>query len=227
MKIAAVAVAVATLAGSAFAETINGTFTGVSPGQSISIRFNGHNSNTSAGGFNFLRNAANPGTLSGFAPTFQGFCIDLTEYVSNGHSYQFQTFSLANSPTSDAGPMGAARAARLGRLFADHYAGLASAANQAQAYAAFQIAVWEIVHDDGLNIYDGPFRVTDAPSGTRSLAQSWLSTVCLPGPTMSLIAIDDPAGHQGTGHQGYVMVPTPGAAALVGAGLLGLNRRRR
>lgn len=218
--------AVAAAAGTSLADTINATFTGVSPGQSVGIRINGNNENTTAGGFNFIRDAANPGTLAGFAPTFQGFCIDLTEFVSNGHDYSWTSRPLANSPTSAAGPMGAARAARLSRLFADRFNGLATASNQAQAYAAFQLAVWEIVNDDGLSLDDGPFRVTSAPDGTKALAQSWLGTVNAAGPVWNLVAIDDPTGTE-HGHQGYVLAPTPGAAALLGAGLVGLGRRRR
>ena len=217
--------AVAAFAGTALADTINATFTGVSPGQGVSIRINGDNMNTQAGVFNFLRSASNPGTLPGFTPTFQGFCIDLTESVSNGHDYSWSTYSLANAPTSAAGAMGATRAQRLGRLFANQYTSLAGAANQAQAYAAFQLAVWEIVSDDGLDLEHGAFRVTSAPSGTQALAQSWLEHVSA-GSGWSLVAIDDPT-NDCDGHQGYVLAPAPGAAALMGLGLITAGRRRR
>ena len=217
--------AVAALAGTTLADTINATFTGVSPGQGVSLRLNGNNMNTQAGVFNFLRDAANPGTLPGFTPTFQGFCIDLTESVSNGHAYSWNTYSLANAPTSDAGPMGATRAARLGRLFANQYLGLATASNQAQAYAAFQLAVWEIVSDSGLNLDDGALRVNNAPSGTKALAQSWLNTLGS-GPGWNLIAIDNVA-NDCEGQQGYVLAPAPGAAALMGLGALVAGRRKR
>jgi hypothetical protein len=216
---------VAALAGTTLADTINARFTGVSPGQTVSVRYDGHNMNTQAGVFNFLRSASNPGTLPGFAPTFQGFCIDLTESVSNGHDYSWSTYSLANAPTSDAGAMGATRAARLGRLFANQYAALATAASQAQAYAAFQLAVWEIVHDSGLDLDHGNFKVNNAPSGTEALAQSWLNNLGS-GQGWNLIAIDD-ASNDCDGHQGYVLVPAPGAAALVGVGLVASGRRRR
>ena len=227
MKIATLAaVTVAALAGSAFADTVNAKFTGVSPGQTVTMRLDGHSFNTSAGAFNFLRKASDPGTLPGFAPTFQGFCIDLTEYVQVGHTYEWHTVSLGNAPTSDAGPMGAANAARLGRLFANQYNGLATAANQSQAYAAFQLAVWEIVFDGDLNLSNGSLKCTSAPSGTISLAQSWLNTLGT-GQGWSLIAIDDQPGCD-DGHQGYVLTPTPGAAALLGmGGLMGARRRRR
>ncbi|MBY0308678.1 MAG: Cys-Gln thioester bond-forming surface protein [Phycisphaerales bacterium] len=220
------ALTVAACAGTTLADTINGTFTGVSPGQAVSVRLNSTDMNTQAGAFNFLRNAGNPGTLPGFSPSFQGFCIDLTEFVQANHAYEFQTYSLANAPTSDAGPMGAARAARLERLFAQRYTALATAANQGQAYAAFQLAVWEIVNDDGLNLETGPFRVNSASSGTQALAQSWLTGVNS-GPGWNLVAIDDPANSTAPGRQGYVMAPTPGAAALFGAGLVSISRRRR
>jgi len=225
MKIALAALAVAAVSGAAFADTINARFTGVSPGQSVTMRLNGNDMNTQAGAFNFLRDVVNPGTLGGFSPTFQAFCIDLTEYVQVNHSYSWTTHPVASSPTSSAGPMGATNAARLGRLFYQRYAGLSTASNQAQAYAAFQLAVWEIVFDDGLNLTSGSLRCTDAPSGTRSLAQSWLDTLSS-GPQMAIITIDDEPGCA-QGHQGYVMVPAPGAAALVGLGGLAAGRRRR
>lgn len=219
------AVTVAAFAGTALADTINATFTGVSPGQGVSIRYDGNNMNTQAGVFNFLRDASLPGTLPGFAPTFQGFCIDLTESVSNGHRYSWETYSLANAPTSEAGAMGATRAQRLGRLFANQYTGLATAPSQAQAYAAFQLAVWEIVHDSGLDLDHGNFKVNSAPSGTEALAQSWLDNLGS-GPGWNLIAIDD-VSDDCDGHQGYVLVPAPGAAAMMGVGLLAAGRRRR
>lgn len=226
MKSTLAIIAVATLAGTTFADTINATFTGVTPGQSVGLRLSGHNMNTTAGQFTFLRNASDPGTLPGFAPTFTGFCIDLTEYVQNGHEYTWNTYSLANAPTSAAGPMGAARAQRLARLFGNQYNNLATASNQAQAYAAFQLAVWEIVTDDGLDLDHGTLQVTSAPSGTKSLAQSWLDAVSGSGPVMSLIAIDN-AATDCNGQQGYVMVPAPGAAAMLGLGGLAMTRRRR
>lgn len=217
--------AVAALAGTTLADTINATFTGVSPGQSVTMRLDGNNINSSAGAFNFLRKASDPGTLAGFAPTFQAFCIDLTEYVQNGHDYSWTTHAVADSPTSNAGPMGAVNAANLGRLFANRYAALSTASNQGQAYAAFQIAVWEIVFDSGLDLDHGSLRCTNAPSGTIALAQSWLNTLGT-GQGWNLIAIDDEPGCA-QGHQGYVMVPAPGAAALMGLGALAGGRRRR
>ena len=219
------ALSVAAIAGTSLADTINATFTGVSPGQSVTMRLNGNNINSSAGAFNFLRNASDPGTLAGFAPTFQGFCIDLTEYVQVGHDYSWTTHPVADSPTSNAGPMGAVSAANLGRLFANRYTALASAANQNQAYAAFQIAVWEIVFDDGLDLSGGSLKCTNAPSGTIALAQSWLDTLGS-GQGWNLITIDDEPGCA-QGHQGYVLTPTPGAAALLGLGGMVSGRRRR
>lgn len=212
---------VAALAGTTFADTDNARFTGVSPGQSVTMRLDGNNINTSAGGFNFLRNASNPGTLAGFSPGFVGFCIDLTEYVQVGHDYSWTTHAVANSPTSDAGPMGAANAQRLGRLFANHFNHLSSA----QQFAAFQIAVWEIVFDEGVDLDHGSLKCTSAPSGTKALAQSWLNTLGS-GAGWNLIAIDDEPGCE-QGHQGYVMAPAPGAAALMGLGALAGGRRKR
>ncbi|HZW06839.1 MAG TPA: Cys-Gln thioester bond-forming surface protein [Phycisphaerales bacterium] len=219
-------ITVLALAGTSLADTVNARFTGVSPGQSVTMRLDGHNINTQAGAYNFLRSASNPGTLAGFAPTFQGFCIDLTEYVQVGHTYQWHTVALGNAPTSDAGPMGAANALRLGRLFANQYTGLATASNQAQAHAAFQIAVWEIVFDDGLDLAHGSLKATNAPAGTIALAQSWLNTLGS-GAGWNLIAIDDQPGCD-DGHQGYVLTPAPGAAALMGlGGLAGMRRKRQ
>ncbi len=218
-------VAVAAFAGTSLADTVNATFTGVSPGQSVTMRLNGNNINTSAGAFNFLRSASSPGTLAGFAPTFQGFCIDLTEYVQVNHQYSWSTHALADSPTSSAGPMGAANALAMGRLFATRFNGLATASNQAQAYAAFQIAVWEIVFDSGLDLNDGSLKCTSAPAGTIALAQSWLNSLGT-GAGWNLIAIDDEPG-TAQGHQGYVLVPAPGAAALMGLGTLVGSRRQR
>lgn len=217
--------AVLVAAGSAVAsaDTVNATYTGVAPGEGVNLVLAGNPIGTTAGAFNWTRDLGNPGTLAGFSPTFTTFCIDLTQTVSPGTLYNMQTFPAASAPTSGAagpGGMGAAREALLGRLFADHYNSLSSA----DQYAGFQLAVWEIVFDSGLDLSLGNFTATGSVSAMAN-ANAYLGTIAGPGPSWPVFAIDDVPDGQSI--QGQIMIPTPGAAALMGLGGLAAFRRRR
>jgi hypothetical protein len=98
---------------------------------------------------------------------------------------------------------------------------------------AFQLAVWEITQDSGLNLSSGAFTGAATDSSLTSKAQTWLNAV---------------ASYSGTGYQNWTLyrlsnpsqqdyvsatyrsVPEPGVLGLLAAamaGLVGVARRRR
>ncbi|MFT3686727.1 MAG: hypothetical protein QM783_17705 [Phycisphaerales bacterium] len=164
----------AALCGTAMAgfDTINCYFNGVGPGEGVSVSLNGNGISTTAGAFNWTRDGSNPGTLAGYTGNFQTFCIDLTQYISNGGPYAYSTFPAWQAPTSGAGnsPMGAAREAMMGRMFALYFNGLTSSSD----YAGFQLAVWEIALDGDMNVATGMFQVNSASPGALVSAQLFL-----------------------------------------------------
>lgn len=221
------ALPVLAIAASAGADTVRSTFINVAPGESVTLHFNSSNINTRAGAYNFNRDLGNPGTYAGLTPTYSAFCIDITQAISANSTWTFSTYPIDQAPTSAAGPMGLAKAALLEELFG-RFAGLLvpAAPNANITYAAFQLAVWEIVFDAGLNITAGVLSAT-AGAATLTQAQTFLNALDGTGPRMNLLGLDHPET------QGYVvglgtLIPAPGAAALfgLGGGLLAVRRRR-
>lgn len=206
-------------AATASADTIQATFNDITPGQGVNFTLGANNSSTTAGVFNWTRTG---GTYSGPGPSvgdpINSFCIELTQYISYGGSYTYNVVELKDASLHPVG-MGQAKADMISALWGQHH----SDSMTIDEAAAFQISVWEIVHDTGSDITSGNFKVTTV-SGFVTLAQDWLSTLDLNGPKASLLAMSR------DGYQDHVFeVPTPGAAGLMltGATLFGVRRRRR
>jgi hypothetical protein len=195
--------------------TFSVTFNGVSPSKSLSVSSDYGSSYhyLTAGKFNFTGNASNP---PGLQTGFSGFCIELTQSVSTGHTYSDYTVTALASAPVPGTAMGAAKADRIAELWGRQYDGLSTADD----YAAFQLAIWEIVNDNSLSLTSGKLRA--APSTVRTLASQWLAKIDGTGPkTQGLYAITS------ANHQDFI-VPAPGAGVLaIGGFLFGISRRRR
>ena len=207
------------LTAAANATPVTVTYNGVNPSVSVSLSRNSGSSfsNYTAGLVNLTGAVTNPTDLRG---AFTAFCIDISQSISNGTSYtNFNTAALADAPIPTS-PMGAAKADQLAELWSEERS-LLSTSND---YAAFQVAVWEIVSDTGRSLTGGTFR---AASGTvRTLAQNMLNKVDGVGARASLYAIASPTV------QDFVVptppVPAPGAAGLALLGLgMAVRRNRR
>jgi hypothetical protein len=216
LPLAVSAVAALALAAVATATPVTVTYNGVSPSRSVSLSKNsgGTYSNFTAGLVNLTGAVSNPTDLRG---AFQAFCIDINQSISNGNTYtNFNTANLQDAPIPTS-PMGATKAGQIAELWGEERSTLSSS----DSYAAFQIAIWEIVNDTGLSLTGGTFR---AASGTvRTLAQNMLNKVDGVGPSASLYAIASPTV------QDFVVpvIPAPGAAALGLMGLAMAARRNR
>jgi hypothetical protein len=108
---------------------------------------------------------------------FLAMCIEISEPVSLGQRYRDYRYSaLKNAP--DSGVMGAGKAALLGELFDEIYPEFGGDIDGQPARPwnalALQVAVWEIVNEDGptLDPYAGTVRFRNDRTfhGRRSLA---------------------------------------------------------
>lgn len=206
-------------AGSASAAFVTMTLNDISPKQSISTTRNGGSSwqTLSAGRFNWTGAQTNPAGLKG---DFAAFCIELTQSVSTGTAYSsYEAIQLAAAPqpaASPYAPMGTNDARLISDLWVKHRQGLTTAND----YAAFQIAIWEIVYDDGENLSAGQFRMRNNNT-VLNLAQSWLNGLNKNAPIASYLYALSSANKQD------MLVPAPGAAGLLGLGVVMAARRRR
>lgn len=233
------------LAAPAMAQFVNSRFVNVDPKRDMSYSITDPtvmSGTTSAGLFNWQGTVTNPVGLQG---NYWAFCIELTQHVSGntnyfGNNYRVRNLEDAPRPTNSVAPMGSQKADALRELFGRFFfPAFGPAINgpgitQDEA-AAMQVAIWEIVYETA----------SAAGSGTPGAAygQNWgLSTgnavftgrsQVLTLATSFLNALD------GTGRKSYdlyavssennqdMIVPTPGAMALLGVAGVAASRRRR
>lgn len=167
--------------------------------------------------FNWTRqDSPGPGVDSTIASTFNSYCIDLAQNVHANTNFTFTVKTPAEHGFTSS------QETMLRRLFADHL----PMVNSANTSAAFQIAVWEIIHDDEFNLGAGSFRVTGTGTPVTT-ASDWLSEVAAPSyftenwlPELAVL-------HSSSNQDQITVVPAPATGALAALGLVGLAARRR
>lgn len=175
---------------------------------------------------------------------FFTFCIDITQDIAFNNTYNYALTDPANAPKPNStfmnGPMGADNASALGRLWAADIGNVlnaTSAANELEAAAAFQLAVWKITYNaapDNININDALDNLTIQLYTPNASLQNQINTDAFnwasaalnsSGPGTPLIALSS------LDYQDQITTaPTPAAAigglALL-AGLFALRLRKR
>jgi hypothetical protein len=177
--------------GPALADTVTAKYTGVSPGQVVTINYNGSSLSGYAGSYDFS-NATGP--INMYDPgKFASLCVDLVDDIYNGNTVTWDVISLADTPNPPRDSMGATKADALARLLGGvlgtdlnnvrltgtYQDQISSTITSNQLAAALQIATWEIVWEGG-NTYDlggGDFKFPPAETfwprpipGSRRLA---------------------------------------------------------
>lgn len=188
-----------TFASSSQASTIKMTGFVYTPAQSVSIP--GYTGG--AGAFNAV--------LDG-NQSFIAYCIDTTQSFGWNNAFTI-------TPTSTNALFGSGKALAMGQLYTQHYASVSNA----QQSAAFQLSLWEIVKETGVNysLTTGTFMATSSNASVASLAEGWLTHLSGAGNAYTLTAYVSPT-NQDQLRATSAPVPLPAAAWFLGSGLLGL-----
>ena len=209
----------------ASAGTVTATLNSVAPGMTIDCSLDGgaNYEPLLAGQINWTRTG---GTQVGNpAGNFATFCIELTQDVGYS-SYTFDVVNLQDAPNPGGSGvglgMGLAKATDIRELWGRHYAEVVDN----DTATAFQLAVWEIVYDDGLALNADSFqaRYPVGPTPTYlTTAQNWLDSLDGQGPMPTIMALS------GEGIQDQIFfahTPVPAAAWSGLALLAGLGVRQ-
>lgn len=211
-------------AATANAGMINATLNSISPSTNIRYSLSGSDyTGTTAGVFNWTRNSGDIPNPAG--PTFSAFCIELTQNVSVNSSYNYNDTPLAGAPLPGGpySPMGAALAAQIARILTVWANDVTGSANLRAAAA--QAAIWETIFDTDNSLTDdaGNFFLDTNHTASNNVAikaNAYLVAQASAAPRTGLFALTSLT-------QQDMVVPAPGALALLGMGGLVAARRRR
>jgi hypothetical protein len=215
------------LAVPAWAGTVTMTFDGLPLSQPIDLIVGSKTVSTHAGILHWTRTGGDhPGLPTG---SFATVCVEIDQFL---RSTTYDVINVEDGPKPGvalgAGPMGAAKADMLSKLWAAYWN---DAQGDADKGAAFQLAVWGVVYSNGApDLFSGDFRTTYA---NLAAAPQWVQDAqglldSIPGLTQTApLAILSSMRDQDQ----LVMVPVAEAVwmgfALLGAvGAYRLRKRR-
>lgn len=151
---------------------------------------------------------------------FDGYCTDFG-YTNN------LPVAYAATPTSALTLSNGARVAKLYNTFA-------STVSSADAGAALQLAIWDVIYDNGDGAASGNFKVTGGlTAGISSYLTSFLSDPLSGASTDVTYYAADNHGPNNNLYQGIIgpgagqPVPEPASMAVLGLGALFLRRRNK
>ena len=209
---------------------------------------------TTAGKFGWTVVSEGPVVFSGRTfnngDQFSTFCSELTEFISPGTTYTYNSSAIEDMPSHGqiGAPMMAFRAGLLQELFDNHWAHATNGTSDTIysdtiEAAAFQVAVWEIVYEDrllevgsgggtplsvALNAGFDSFIISNN-SLVIELADMWLDALngdVLAGTSLFGFASDS-SESIGSQDQMAYFIPLPAPFWLAGMGLLGIMIGRK
>lgn len=244
MKIAQTILFGGLLAGLAFgatstagAATMSMTFNGLGPSKTLKLNYNAgrsFNQNASGGWQNY---AAGKMKWTSSGKSVTTYCTQIAETISNGQTVNYTVAALANVPDPNPGPMGAIKATLVRDLYARNWSSV-KASNSSNLHAAFQLAIWEITHEnvsaanaaaaaDQLNVAVGALAVNmnnNTTAQVAAIAQQMIDSLGTNGFLAfgNVVGLTDPFAQDQ-----LVVVPIPAPVLVAGLGLLGAAALRR
>lgn len=169
----------------------------------------------------------------GWADPFYSYCVDLLHDETNPQNVSI--ISTDDMGLLTAGVTLSSFGAQKAAWLFNTYASTIHASGTNAMGAGLQLAIWEVLYDDGLSLTTGTnFRVTAASADALSAGGSYLTALAAAGEgykSARATVLDAPIDGLKYGHgQDQIVntpVPEPGTLLLMGAGLAGLVWRRR
>ncbi|MBL9149522.1 MAG: hypothetical protein JNM94_12605 [Phycisphaerae bacterium] len=235
--VAAAAAAVA--AGSASAEQMTMTFTGLGPSQIVGVNYNAGRSYAA-------------GPVSGYSYYYAGlmkwntawgqrttFCTQINEHVWNGLTVTYDVVDVSQVPDTNPapGPMGAIKAELVRELYGRFY-DTVRGSNDATLNAAFQLAIWEITHENltGANTALAAGQLNLGLGAVQADSKKNGAVVATAGSMLGMLGgASDENWNDGrlfglshaTAQDQLLIVPIPAVLGVAAAGLLGVIGLRR
>ncbi len=171
----------------------------------------GHDTTVYAGGFDMYDSSL------GGLEDFVAWCLDLGAYLGTSGSYGYETTETPFQNGSQ--QLLAAGMARVSSLFDANYSDAITATTDSSA--AFQVALWEAVYDDDMNIGTGGFQVTGSDN-VESLASGYLAAAAAySGPSQFDLTYLESDGEGTARRQNLVTAtPTPAPVPVPASGLM-------
>jgi hypothetical protein len=210
IKMIAATVTIAATLTSAKAATA--TYLSNALGDNATISVNGNNEDVFAG----LFRVSLAGAPAEYPTEFNSLCVDLFHSIYQGDSWDVNLTPLPDPNLNNGG--------RAAYLYSTYYNTLTSNDDA----AGLQLAVWDIITDNGDGLSSGDFRASNVSTGAVTAANNYLSESA--GKTGSATWMVSTGGKQNLLCPHSASVPEPGSMAFLGTcalPFLGFARRRK